>query len=880
MLSTEIRKRFLDYFEKRGHTIVPSCPLIPPGDPTLLFTNAGMVQFKRVFLGEEKRSYKRAASCQKCVRAGGKHNDLENVGHTIRHHTFFEMLGNFSFGDYFKEEAIAYAWELVTKEFGLSKERLWITVFKNDDEAYQIWHKKIGIPTERIVRLSEKDNFWSMGETGPCGPCSEIIYDLGKNFSCGQPQCAVGCDCDRWLELWNLVFMQYNKDSEGRLTSLPNPCVDTGMGLERMAMVIQGVNSNYETDLFKPIIDALCNMTEISYGKDGKKDISFRVIADHSRAISFIMADGILPSNEGRGYVLRRILRRAVRHGHVLGLKKPFLYTLTDIVKDMMGDIYPEIKEAHPLIKEITQKEEERFLETLDFGLKLLSQEIEKIRQKTVHILPGETAFKLYDTYGFPIDIITDMAREEGVEVDIAGFEKAMALQKSRAREAQKAGTGILTGIDIYTEFTYRGEKTVFVGYETLETRSKITHLIKKGKELKSIRVGEECELITEKTPFYGESGGQIGDTGIITSGQGEAEVKDTQRAGNIFVHLVKIKKGKFSVSDEVLLKVDEKRRSAIACNHTATHLLQAALRNILGTHIKQAGSLVAPERLRFDFTHFAHIDPEILEKIELWVNRSIRKNLPVETQEMPLIQAIKSGAIAIFEEKYADMVRVVSIAGLSKELCGGTHVKRSGDIGYFKILSESSVAAGVRRIEAVTGEAAVKYVQEKERLWQNLASLLKAKPKDILLKIEHLLQQNKQMEKEITVLKSRLVSRQSEEILKGVKKINGISVLATEVPNTDMETLRQMGDKLRDKLKSGVIVLGTRTDSKALLLAIVTQDLTPKIQANEIIKNIVHFIDGGGGGKPEMAQAGGKKPKRLEQALEGVYKIIANLQN
>jgi len=878
LTSADIRKAFLDYFQRQGHTIVPSCPLIPPGDPTLLFTNAGMVQFKRVFLGEEKRSYSRAASCQKCLRAGGKHNDLENVGQTIRHHTFFEMLGNFSFGDYFKKEAIAFAWELLTKEFSLPKERLWITIFKDDDEAYNIWHKLMGVPSTRIVRMGEKDNFWSMGDTGPCGPCSEILIDLGEEFGCDRPECAVGCDCDRYLEIWNLVFMQYNRDSEGKLTPLPNPCIDTGMGLERMAMVMQGGKSNYETDLFRPILSKLTEMTGIPYIHNQPQALSFRVIADHSRAIAFIIADGILPSNEGRGYVLRRILRRAVRYGRTLGLKEPFLYQLAEIVIDYMGNIYPELQDARLLVREITQREEERFLETLDFGLKLLTEEIEKIKQKHDQILSGEVAFKLYDTYGFPIDIINDVTKEVGLSVDMVAFEKAMTQQKARAREARKMVGQLLSGIDIYTGLTYQGEKTTFLGYQTLEVRSKITHLVKVGEEVERVKAGDKCELVVIETPFYAESGGQVGDTGIIIGPQGKAHVVDTQRAGNIIVHLVKVIKGELHIGDEVSLNVDAKRRQAIACNHTSTHLLQAALRKILGTHVKQAGSLVAPERLRFDFTHFTSLDLDTLEKIENLVNVAIRDNQRVEVQEMPLVDAIKAGAIAIFEEKYTDIVRVVSILDWSKELCGGTHVKRTGDIGYFKILSESSVAAGVRRIEAVTAEEAVRHIQEKERVWQAVARTLKVKPADILPRLEKLLQELKTQEKEISTLKARLTAKQSERLLEAVKYINNIAVLATEVPDADAKALREIGDRLRNKLKSGVIVLGSRADGKAMLLAIVTKDLTPHIKAGDIIKQIAPVVGGGGGGRPDMAQAGGKLSEKLPQALKAVYDIVASL--
>ncbi|HDD35738.1 MAG TPA: alanine--tRNA ligase [Candidatus Desulfofervidus auxilii] len=879
MLSLEIRRCFLEYFKRQGHMIIPSSSLIPAGDPTLLFTNAGMVQFKRVFLGEEKRSYTRAASCQKCLRAGGKHNDLENVGLTIRHHTFFEMLGNFSFGDYFKEEAIFYAWELLTKEFGLPKNHLWVTVFKEDDEAYEIWHKKIGVAKDRIVRLGEKDNFWTMGETGPCGPCSEIVIDLGDKYSCGRPDCKVGCDCDRYLELWNLVFMQYNRDSEGKLTPLPHPCIDTGMGLERIAMILQKVHSNYETDLFVPIIEALSELSGIKYQRHKKETVSFHVIADHVRAIAFVIADGILPSNEGRGYVLRRIIRRSVRHGRLLGLKEPFLYRLTEVVVNIMGNVYPELKESFLLIKEITQREEERFIETLDYGLKLLTEEIEKIKERKESIIKGEIAFKLYDTYGFPIDIINDIAREEKLLVDMKGFEKAMFLQRQQARRTQKIAKGILSGADIYATLTYKGEETEFVGYSMLETNSKVIHLIKKGKEVTILKAGEKGELIAEKTPFYAERGGQVGDTGVIVWENGKADVLDTQHAGNLIVHLIEVKEGVLSNKEEITLKVNAERRKAIACNHTATHLLQAALRKILGVHVRQAGSLVAPERLRFDFTHYAALDSKLLEDIEMLVNKAIQENQSVEIKQMPMLEAIKSGAIAIFEEKYADIVRVVSISNWSKELCGGTHVNRTGDIGFFKIISESSVAAGVRRIEALTAENAVRYIQEKERLWAKMSYMLKAKPDDVLSKIEKILQELKYYEKETERLRQLLATRQAEELLRKTKQINGIAVLATEVPWMDAKNLRDMGDKLKNRLKSGIIVLGTRSDEKVVLLAMVTKDLINKIKANEILKQIAPLIGGGGGGKPDMAQAGGKYPDKLPQALAAVYALIERMK-
>jgi len=612
--SGEIRRSFLDYFSKHGHTIVPSSPLVPPGDPTILFTNAGMVQFKSVFLGQEKRAYRRAASCQKCLRAGGKHNDLENVGRTFRHHTFFEMLGNFSFSDYFKEEAILYAWNFLINELGLEKERLWITIFKEDQEAFEIWHKKMEVPTSRIVHMGEKDNFWAMGDTGPCGPCSEIVIDLGEGIGCGRPNCSVACDCGRFLEIWNLVFMQYNRDSSGRLTPLPNPCIDTGMGLERITAVMQGKYSNYDTDLFTPIISAIEEISGKRYRTSERLDVSFRVIADHCRAVPFIVADGILPSNEGRGYVLRRILRRAIRYGHFLGIKEPFLYKLLALVVDIMGDVYPEIRQAEGIAREITLHEEERFLETLDFGLKLLFDEIDK----GLPIIPGDLAFRLYDTYGFPIDIVTDIAKERGISVDLRGFELAMASQRERSRAARK-----LLGLkgDLYENLTYKGIKTEFLGYERTEAEAEALYLIKDGKEIERAKANDVLELITDKTPFYGEAGGQVGDRGIIVGPNGKAEVNDTKRLENLIIHFIKVTEGEIGKGEVLNLRVDEKRRRAISLNHTATHLLHACLRKVLGSHVRQAGSLVSDDHLRFDFTHFTPLDTETLEEVEALPN-------------------------------------------------------------------------------------------------------------------------------------------------------------------------------------------------------------------------------------------------------------------
>ncbi len=828
-----------------------------------------------MFLGQEKRAYRRAASCQKCLRAGGKHNDLENVGQTLRHHTFFEMLGNFSFSDYFKEEAIFYAWDFLTNKLGLEKKRLWITVFKEDDEAFGIWHKKMKVPASRIVRMGEKDNFWAMGDTGPCGPCSEVVIDLGKEVGCRRPNCSVACDCGRFLELWNLVFMQYNRDSSGRLIPLPNPCVDTGMGLERIVAVVQGEYSNYDTDLFSSIISTIEEISGKVYGSEEKLDISFRVIADHCRAMPFIIADGILPSNEGRGYILRRILRRASRHGHFLGIKEPFLYKLVSLTVNLMGDTYPELKEAKKITHEITLHEEERFLETLDFGLKLLFEQIEKIKKAKSPIISGDLAFKLYDTYGFPIDIVTDIAKEQGLNVGLKGFEVAMNAQREKSRAARK-----LQGLkgDLYADLAYKGIKTEFSGYETTETKGKVLYLIRNGKLVERAKAKDILELITDKTPFYGEAGGQVGDTGAVMGPGGKAEVKDTKRLENLIIHLIEVTKGELRNGEIVSLNVDEKRRRAISLNHTATHLLHACLRNILGAHVRQAGSLVSEARLRFDFTHFSSLDNKTLEKIETLVNKAIRLNRPVEISSLPFTEAVNAGAIAIFEEKYADVVRMVNIPGISKELCGGIHTKRTGDIGLFKIVSEASVAAGIRRIEAVTGEEAIKFMQEKEYMWHHLADILKVKPKDVTLRVERILEEYKRQEREIDKLKALSAKTQSEKILGQVKKIKDIPVIATEIMASDARELRELGDKLRDKLKTCVIVLAARVNKKALLTAMVTKDLTDKVKAGEIIKEIAPLVGGSGGGREDMAQAGGKYPEKLPEALKNVYKIVASM--
>ncbi len=869
----EIRKLFLDYFARKGHEIVPSSPLVPADDPTLLFTNAGMVQFKKVFLGQEERPYKRAASCQKCVRAGGKHNDLENVGYTARHQTFFEMLGNFSFGDYFKEEAIAYAWEFLTKELELPVERLYVTVFRDDDEAFELWRKIAGLPAERIVRLGEKDNFWAMGDTGPCGPCSEIIYDQGPEVGCGRPECRVGCDCDRFLELWNLVFMQYERDEQGNLSPLPRPCIDTGMGLERITATIQGVKTNFDCDLFAGLMAKISDLTGFHYGEEPRRDVAFRVIADHSRAAAFLIADGVLPSNEGRGYVLRRIIRRAVRFGRSLGLEKPFLYETANVVVEEMGEVYPELTRAAQTIEKILVLEEEKFRETLERGLALLEEELQKLSQRGEKVIPGPFIFKLYDTYGFPYDIVRDVALERGFSLDMAGFEREMAKQRERSRKAWK---GELTKApQVFLSLLEKGLGKEFVGYETTEAEAEVLALVKKGTEVKALKEGEEGEAVFSKTPFYGEAGGQVGDTGLVIGPNGQAEVVDTYRLGELFIHKLKMEKGTLATGEKVKLSVFSSRRAAIARHHTATHLLHAALRHILGEHVHQAGSLVAPDRLRFDFTHFEALGLEEIFALEELINARIRDNLPVEVKLMSYKEAVDQGAMALFGEKYGEKVRVIRIGNFYFELCGGTHVHRTGDIGYFKIVSESSVSAGVRRIEAVAGEPAVKFVHQLEEERARLAAKLKVSPAELSKRIDTLLKQLKEAQQEIENLKRQLSRGGLEGLLSQVKEIDGVKLLAAKVEAKDAKMLREMGDFLRNRLGSGVVILASPTDGKVQLLAMVTKDLASKIHAGKIISALASLVGGRGGGRPEMAQGGGPRVEALPEVLAKAEEVV-----
>jgi alanyl-tRNA synthetase len=873
---SEIRRAFLKFFEEHGHTLVPSSGLIPKDDPTLLFTNSGMVQFKNCFLGLEDRGYTRAASSQKSVRAGGKHNDLENVGFTARHHTFFEMLGNFSFGDYFKKESISWGWEFLTEKMGLPKEKLWITIYQEDDEAFEIWNKIMGVPADRIVRMGMDSNFWMMGETGPCGPCSEILYDQGPGVGCGRPECNVECNCDRHLELWNHVFTQFDRDKDGQFHPLPKPNIDTGMGLERLAAVIQGVSSNYDSDLFTPIIRFVSKISGKAYGTSEDSDVSMRVIADHSRAVTFLIGDGCLPSNEGRGYVLRRILRRAARHGKLLGLDKPFLNEVVSVVVETMKDAYPDLSDKESFIRKVIVNEEQRFIETLDSGLKILSEEVATLKKSGQPIVPGEVVFKLYDTFGFPVDLTADIVKKDRLTLDMEGFEKAMEAQREKARESWK-GSGEQAIADSYKKLAVRGVSTEFIGFHGVtEATSRITAILKKDETVDALAEGENAEIFVEETPFYGEKGGQVGDTGVIEGEGFRFEVWDTQwPLDNLITHIGKLKKGAIKVGDRALMKVDRAIRRATEAHHSGTHVLNAALKKTLGDHIKQSGSLVNPERLRFDFTHFSRIDEAEMDKIEIIANQIIRENAAVETRLLPREEAMKTGAAAVFDEKYGEVVRLVKMGDFSMELCGGTHVERTGDIGALKVISESSVAAGVRRIEAVTGEEALKYFKKVETELKKSAALLKANPLELSERIEKIQKHQKELEKEIDSLNSRLATKDLSDLFKKVKEIKGIRVLATVVDAADVKTLRDFGDKLRDKIQSGIILIGSKAGDNAMLLCLVTKDLTDKYHAGNIIKEIAPIVGGSGGGRPDMAQAGGPKPEKLKQALKKLQEII-----
>jgi alanyl-tRNA synthetase len=873
MRSRDIRAGFLEYFSGRGHQVVRSSSLIPRHDPTLLFTNAGMVPFKSVFLGEETRDYVRAASCQKSLRAGGKHSDLENVGHTRRHHTFFEMLGNFSFGDYFKREAIAFAWELLVGTFGLPREKLWVTVYEDDDEAAGLWQEEVGVAADRIVRLGAKDNFWQMADTGPCGPCSEILIDQGEEAGCGREECAVGCDCDRYLELWNLVFMQLNLDEGGNLTPLPKPTIDIGMGLERVAAVLQGKRNNFDTDLFADIISAISAQTGVPYGKSPETDTSIRVIADHSRAAAFLLSDGLMPANDGRGYVMRRIIRRAARHARLLGTEQPLLCRVLDAVVESMGEVYPELAEERDRAARVLLIEEERFAHTLAQGMRILDDVLAGMRRGGKTTIPGEEAFRLYDTFGFPMDLLRDIALDSDLRVDEAGFHEAMEAQRERARASW---VGEEEGIAaIYREVLAEAGRSEFVGYKTLETDSVVRAVIRDGAVVEEVPEGGEAEVILDRTPFYGESGGQVGDTGVMSGGAVRLEVLDTMRPlEDLPSHRVRVKKGTLRVWDRLRCRVDAERRRDIMRNHTATHLLQSALRTVLGEHVKQAGSLVDPERLRFDFTHFSGVDEDELRQVEELVNEKVMENIPLETQVTSAEEAVASGATALFGEKYGEEVRVVGIPGFSRELCGGTHCGATGDIGLFRVASEGSVASGIRRIEALTGRAAMGRAREERDELRAIGTLLKA-PEHPVRRVEQLLEEMKELEREREKLKGAGFKDVSAEIAGRAREVDGVRVVAEKLEGVEQKDLRGLADNVRDRLGSGVIVLASVVGDQAALLAMVTSDLTDRLKAGGILKAVAEAAGGRGGGKPEMAQGGTRELGKLDSALQSVYDIV-----
>ncbi len=875
MTGNEIRRRFLEYFEKHNHRKVRSSSLVPQDDPTLLFVNAGMVQFKRTFLGEEKRDYVRAVTSQKCVRAGGKHNDLENVGYTARHHTFFEMLGNFSFGDYFKENAVEFAWDLLTNGYGLDPEKLWISIYLDDDEAYDLWHEKIGVPADRIVRLGEAENFWSMGDTGPCGPCSEIHLDRGEAFGCGRPECAVGCDCDRFLEIWNLVFMQFNKDASGKMTPLPKPSIDTGLGLERMASIMQDVPNNFLTDLMLPIINKAEELSGKSLGQSFESDVAMKVIADHSRAAAFLIGDGILPANEGRGYVLRRIMRRAIRYGRNIGLTKPFLHETAAVVFNIMIEAYPELNEARAFITNVIKNEEIRFSETLDHGLKVLNDALAEMRVQGQTQVPGSIIFKLYDTFGFPVDIVQDVVRDQNMTLDMAGFDLAMDGQ----REKSRSKIAFSSASKAFRDLSAQGIKPEFIGYDRLSDKGRILLIVKDDQAVSIAKAGQKVEVVTDRTPFYGESGGQVGDIGIISAADFEMQVKDTLKdPTGLIIHKGSIVSGSIKTGDEVTLDVDENNRRATALNHTATHILHSALRQVLGDHVKQAGSLVSAQRLRFDFTHFSQVERATIDDIETVANQRVRENAVVNITEMAAEKAFKSGATALFEEKYGDRVRVIDMAGFSKELCGGTHTGRTGNIGMIKIVSEASVASGIRRIEAVTGSAALAFSQSRDKIVSDISGLMREKPETVTQRVEKLIADQKALEKEIDQLKSTLASKSVGDVASEIKNINGISVIVKKVTIEKPAALRDLADRFKDKIKSGIIVLGAVINTKVLLIVIVTKDLTGRYHAGNIIKQVAAVVGGGGGGRPDMAQAGGTNPENLEKAFTKAFDVISSV--
>jgi alanyl-tRNA synthetase len=862
MKSTEIRRRFLEYFKRNGHTIVPSSPLVPANDPTLLFTNAGMVQFKDVFLGAEKRPYVRAVSSQRCVRAGGKHNDLENVGYTARHHTFFEMLGNFSFGDYFKRDAIRFAWEFLTKDMGLAPERLWVTVYTDDDEAADIWLKEIKVDPKRFTRLGEQSNFWQMGDTGPCGPCSEIFYDHGAHIPGGPPG-SPDEDADRYVEIWNLVFMQFNRDARGKLTPLPKPSVDTGMGLERISAVLQGVHSNYQIDLFQALIHAAAEIT----GASDRQSHSLNVVADHIRAAAFLITDGVLPSNEGRGYVLRRIVRRAIRHGHRLGARDTFFYRLVGPLCGQMGDAYPELAKARAQVEQVLRQEEERFNETLEQGLRILEDDIAALKGDTI---TGETIFKLYDTYGFPVDLTRDVAMERNLKLDMTGFEREMEAQRERARAASSFKTAEIGAVAV-------DQPTQFTGYERMSDEGRVLQ-ITRGADLASadsLKAGESGHVVLDRTPFYAESGGQVGDRGVLCIGASVFRVEDTQKVGQVFVHKGRVEKGTLRVGDRVTAEVDPILRRATMLNHSATHLMHKALRDVLGSHVHQKGSLVDEHHTRFDFSHFAPMTPEQIAEVERRVNEQILHNEETRARVMSMDEALSEGAMALFGEKYGSEVRVLNI-GDSMELCGGTHVRRSGDIGLFKIVSEGGVASGVRRVEAVTGPGVLAYLNDREAKLRAVADAVRGTPDDAPRKVEQMQARVKQLEKELEQLRGKLARGESSDVASQAKEVKGVKVVAARLDGADAKGLREAVDRLKDKLAPAAIVLASVADGRVTLIAGVTKELTDRIQAGPLVNQVAVRVGGKGGGRPDMAQAGGNDPTELDAALSALPGWVA----
>lgn len=875
MTGHEIREKFLQYFKDKGHEVVGSSSLLPRNDPTLLFTNAGMNQFKDLFLGNEKRAYSTAATCQKVVRAGGKHNDLENVGRTARHHTFFEMLGNFSFGDYFKDDAIKYGWDFLVNVLGLPAEKMFITIFDDDDEAFEIWNKKMGLPAEKIIRMGEKDNFWSMGDTGPCGPCSEIHIDQGEHMSCG-PDCGPGtCDCDRHLELWNLVFMQFDRDKEGNLNPLPKPSIDTGMGLERITAVVQGVYSNYDTDLLQPIIQFTAKLAGVRYGDNDESDTSLRVIADHCRSTTFLVGDGVLPSNEGRGYVLRRIMRRAMRHGKMLGFTESFFYKVCEYVVNFMQGHYIELADKKNFISKVVACEEEQFSKTLTIGLKVIDELLEKYSENKV--IPGEEMFRLYDTYGFPVDLLADIAEDNGYALDETGFNNEMKAQQERAKQAWK-GSGEDSVSAIYRQLQNEFNAK-FVGYDFLNSLGKVGIIIKDGAEVQSLNEGDEGEIFLDATAFYAEGGGQAGDSGVIKTDKALFRVENTVKFGDgLILHKGKMEIGSIEKGADVNGYVDEEARLATERNHTATHLLQKALQNVLGDHVRQAGSLVSPERLRFDFNHFAGVSEDEISRIEEEICRKIIADEPVSKSYKSIEEAVQGGAMALFGEKYGDVVRVVEVGEYSKELCGGCHVRRTGEIGTLKIISESSVASGVRRIEAVTGLKAVETLSKVDRAVKSVNEMLKTNVESIPAKVSELMEMLKDKDKEIRKLNEKLNAAKAGDLTEKVVEVNGIKVLAVKLDNADRDTMRNFVDTARDKLKSAVVLAGAVDGDKVAFVCGVTKDLVSKVKAGDVIKEVAAIAGGSGGGRPDMAQAGAKDPEKLDDAVAAVVSVVEKL--